>query len=491
MSTDLTFAEQTIFKVAYYDFPKFLPPAKRFNPSIIKFQDRTFLFVRTQYSEMYRWNSYIEFYSVEDLSCTYLGCVTPLSGTLEDPRVFISDGTLFVSCISYVENKTTVHLIRFNGAAFEKILSVPGGRQDELRPFLPTEKNWVFFENKAVYWTDKKHIIYVFSSFKEDQIQKLDTFETTGISWDYGEIRGGTPPVKRNNLYWSFFHSCYTPKDEKTIYVMGAYAFETSAPHRIVYYTKKPILFGTHAEPHNDFSKKVVFPCGAYIENATWIVSFGSNDNFSCRIKIPHLQLKPHMKKLFAFTPEIIQSFKGWCSYEKACHMRKVIEDLQAKYCVEIGVFGGRSLIPQAVQLKAQNGVIIGIDAFSNDIAIEQDTSIHKDSWTIMPIAEAKAACEQAIKDYGLEKNCFLIQAPSNKIHSFLVPEIDVLHIDGSHVASKALEDVYNWVHKLRKGGVLYFDDLDWESTIPAQLLLNTILKKIDVVSNCGVYVKT
>ena len=58
------------------------------------------------------------------------------------------------------------------------------------------------------------------------------------------------------------------------------------------------------------------------------------------------------MKKLL----QIINSgeyekIEGWCTKEKAIKMAELITD-DTKLCVELGVFGGRSLLPLGIMCK-------------------------------------------------------------------------------------------------------------------------------------------
>ena len=56
---------------------------------------------------------------------------------------------------------------------------------------------------------------------------------------------------------------------------------------------------------------------------------------------------------------------------------------------------------------------------------------------------------------------------------SFDEESIDFLHIDGNHSEKLSVQDVTLWLPKVKKGGVICFDDAWWKSTQKAiQLLL-------------------
>jgi predicted O-methyltransferase YrrM len=50
---------------------------------------------------------------------------------------------------------------------------------------------------------------------------------------------------------------------------------------------------------------------------------------------------------------------------------------------------------------------------------------------------------------------------------------IDILHLDGNHSAEASTRDVENYLPRLRRGGYLWFDDVNWPSTFAAQALVD------------------
>src|SRR5580704_14076834 len=63
----------------------------------------------------------------------------------------------------------------------------------------------------------------------------------------------------------------------------------------------------------------------------------------------------------------------GWCSHQKASILIDLIASIGAKTIVEIGVWGGKSLLPMAYTLMrvGLNGKIYGIDPWDNQASIE------------------------------------------------------------------------------------------------------------------------
>lgn len=155
------------------------------------------------------------------------------------------------------------------------------------------EKNWTFFshDDKLLFCYDfERHVIGEVTD--EPNCRLVST--TDGISWDYGTIRGSTPPVCISDAeYLSFFHSRRMDRGapHKNRYYAGAYCFEAKAPFRITRYTEQPVFAGSESNLQWDAQLACVFPCGLVVSGDTAIVSMGSND-MECaiaRVNVPEL----------------------------------------------------------------------------------------------------------------------------------------------------------------------------------------------------------
>lgn len=161
------------------------------------------------------------------------------------------------------------------------------------------EKNWLWFQHEGrlhtVYMTSP-HEVVEWGSLHEAPRLVHQTEGPCKTWWPYGQPRGGSPPVRVGDEYWSFFHSS-TPwlgwrKNEKRRYHMAAYAFEAKPPFRITRFAKLPILTGSPRDPWAENQPLVIFPCGALLRNGVWLVTFGVNDMASGWIEIPHADLQ-------------------------------------------------------------------------------------------------------------------------------------------------------------------------------------------------------
>jgi predicted O-methyltransferase YrrM len=188
---------------------------------------------------------------------------------------------------------------------------------------------------------------------------------------------------------------------------------------------------------------------------------------------------------VFSLILEAEAKLAGWCSREKALTIARIVLEERPKICVEIGVFGGRSLMPCAAALRHNGeGEIYGIEAWSPNIAIEQATdAINDDWWSKVDFAGIKRAFYQFAAAANLTAHVRLIEAPSGRAAG-LFDSIDFLHIDGSHSMVNAAEDVILYARKVRSGGIVVFDDINWKSTAPARELLGALCDTVTVLQD-------
>ena len=152
----------------------------------------------------------------------------------------------------------------------------------------------------------------------------------------------------------------------------------------------------------------------------------------------------------------------GWCSYNKAAILIDLIALAKPEVVVEIGVWGGKSLVPMACALKAnKKGRVYGIDPWN---PIESLQHIMDGSninyWSR---ADHEAVLNHLVDKIGkfqLGDHVELIRATSAMADE--IPGIDILHIDGNHSDPTTYLDVTKWVPLVKKGGWIIFDDMTW-----------------------------
>jgi len=179
------------------------------------------------------------------------------------------------------------------------------------------------------------------------------------------------------------------------------------------------------------------------------------------------------------------QRLVGWCSREKALTMVRMILEERPRTAVELGVFGGRSLVPCAAALRHNGaGVIYGIGPWSQAVAVENPTNDLNDAWwSSVDFSLIKQEFFRFIAGTRLTDQVAVIEAKSERAAT-LFDQIDFLHIDGSHSPINAAEDVIRYVPKVRSGGIVVFDDLDWQSTAPARVVLDALCDTLSVLKD-------
>ena len=173
---------------------------------------------------------------------------------------------------------------------------------------------------------------------------------------------------------------------------------------------------------------------------------------------------------------EIKIDFGGGCSLEKAYIMAWLIANLKLKSTVDIGVYRGRSLFPQALAHKRfSNGIVYGIDPWDSELARENDNKELKEAIDDFLDKTDFSEIGREVARYNFEKgfndHCVLIQKKSeDAIAQFKDKNIifDLIHIDGNHDTEMVMKDIILYLPLLAKKGFVILDDSSWASVQPA-----------------------
>jgi predicted O-methyltransferase YrrM len=176
------------------------------------------------------------------------------------------------------------------------------------------------------------------------------------------------------------------------------------------------------------------------------------------------------MKDLHKLIPVDKFDSGGRCDEIKGTLIKKLVFDIQAKLCVEIGVFKGSSLMYFAESLQSTNGIIIGIDPYSIDSFknIIPDPSLHDYIYNVVfteqeILDEIYYSLKNIITQNNLTNLVKLVRDKSENYHKKLEDEsIDILHIDGNHDEDFVKKDVLLYLPLVKKGGYILMDDISW-----------------------------
>jgi predicted GH43/DUF377 family glycosyl hydrolase len=309
------------WQAEYYNFGKLEGDGNDyFNPSIVERPDGIWLLVRRsephpyglQWGQNDVWAFMTENNGVTPTRGQRLGWrVREPSQHFEDPRGFYHpriNQTLIGACtfIWYPHQRWTGphqcfgafdgdwNCVRMN---YPEIGGNPGA-MIRIEKHEDYEKNWLWWlDNETLYMLYKAKPWTVYQ-FGETWVSPKVYKDEVGASWAWGDIRGGTPPVKVGDYYYTFHHSSLNWKGRYRRYYAGCLAFEANPPFRPKMITKEPIFTGSQNDTWAHTKPLVVFPCGAIHRNGEWFITMGVNDMRSAWAKIPHDSLIARMSPL-------------------------------------------------------------------------------------------------------------------------------------------------------------------------------------------------
>lgn len=268
-----------------------------FNSAIFNFKNKKYLFARkSSFVTKYITDNTLKLYDFDTLEEIPITIKDEVDfEQYEDPRVFVYDNKIFVSCVNYTHDK--FHLIHQKILVFDENFNHIKNIHPKYKFNGKTiaentgkEKNWTFFINKnrlfCIYSIDP-HVVVEFD-WNGDIKAEYITYPYQKNGWVYGICRGGSNPILHDGLMHSFFHSSIPWGEGKRRYLMGRYSFETEPPFEIVSISNAPILWGNEIDERilKNINPLVVFPCGSIVEKDKILVSFGFNDEKTGIIKI-------------------------------------------------------------------------------------------------------------------------------------------------------------------------------------------------------------
>jgi predicted O-methyltransferase YrrM len=133
---------------------------------------------------------------------------------------------------------------------------------------------------------------------------------------------------------------------------------------------------------------------------------------------------------------------------------------MQPSVIVEIGVFGGASLVPMAMALRETGkGIIIGIDPWEPAASVDGQTGLDAGWWAKLDHAAILRDFMAAVNTIGVGN---FIRVERKRSDDVAPPaSIDIFHCDGNH-GPQAIRDVQRFAPNIRPGGLCVMDDLNW-----------------------------
>jgi hypothetical protein len=181
----------------------------------------------------------------------------------------------------------------------------------------------------------------------------------------------------------------------------------------------------------------------------------------------------------------------GWCSLNKAGCFIDYINDIcsrkESPICIEIGVYGGKSILPVALELKRHDkGIVYGIDPWENEAASEGYTGDDLQFWSTIDLNLYYNICLETINENDLNDVVSILRMKSNDAPEF--DNIDFLYIDGQHT-EQALLDAEKYASKIALDGYCIVDDVSWGAVEKVPSYLKRIgFEQIHTVDNAIVF---
>ncbi len=178
----------------------------------------------------------------------------------------------------------------------------------------------------------------------------------------------------------------------------------------------------------------------------------------------------------------------GWCSKEKAESFIDLVLSENPEVWVEIGVFGGSSLLPvlSALQFLGK-GTAIAIDAWDRFECIRHFDFVQDKEdlrwWANLDLEQIYISFLDLINRNGLQNFCKIVRKSSEAAAQEIGP-IDVLHIDGNHSETASVLDVQLYLPKVKQGGFIWYNDCLWEKRQAALDLLLEECQYVKLIDN-------
>jgi len=179
------------------------------------------------------------------------------------------------------------------------------------------------------------------------------------------------------------------------------------------------------------------------------------------------------MESMDAKIDRVIPPMEGWCTVEKGKRMARLVVEAKARLCVELGVFGGRSMVAMAFGAEKLDGRcrVDGIDPFTREACLEGSNDRKNDEWWgSVDLEDILRKAQAAIGDNKLGAYAYIRRLRSqDAVGLYADGSIDILHQDSNHSHEVSTAEVMAWTPKMSAHSFWIQDDTDWASTKQAQ----------------------
>jgi predicted O-methyltransferase YrrM len=191
-----------------------------------------------------------------------------------------------------------------------------------------------------------------------------------------------------------------------------------------------------------------------------------------------------------------VPSLDGWTTVERCLELAGHVIEEKPGIFVDIGCYGGRIAIPAAMAMRENGGgCVVTIDTWHGDDSAEGECPESAKWWKECPLEEIHQHFMSALRRLDLIQWCLPLCCPSQfAFHAFGGP-ISMVSIDGCHTETASLRDAQLYVPKVKPGGIIFADDLDWaiegvNSTAKMREYIDSRAERIGGDSHYGIWRK-
>jgi predicted O-methyltransferase YrrM len=156
----------------------------------------------------------------------------------------------------------------------------------------------------------------------------------------------------------------------------------------------------------------------------------------------------------------------GWHSPEESAFYNRLVQKLDHGTIVEVGVYGGASLLGVIDSCIQTGSHIYGIDPWEKVESANgmKMSDIQKRTYRDK-IKSIRISLENIIKAEHYDEYITLIHELSESAsQQFDDASVDVIFIDGDHSYDAVYNDLSVWLPKLKTHGTIWGDDFGWQS---------------------------
>lgn len=211
---------------------------------------------------------------------------------MEDPRITRIEDTYYINYTAVSPNGAATALITTQDfASYQRhgIIFLPENKDVTIFPEKIGGKYYCF--NRPVPKGIGSPDMWLAES--EDLLHWGKYRHFCGVSgdWEGGRVGGGAPPVRTEKGWLKIYHAA----DKSNRYCLGAFLLDLEHPHRVIAKSKQPLM-----EPEMDYETqgffgKVVFTCGALLENGNLKIYYGAADDSVCMAEISLEDIYRHL----------------------------------------------------------------------------------------------------------------------------------------------------------------------------------------------------